>query len=166
MRDDAGGGGLPPRALGHPPPPPHPPFDALTCRPIDLLLLHWPRAGPNAVGDTLAAWQGLETALDAGVARAIGVSNFNASMLEVLLPRMRHRPVVAVTALARQHGSTAAYPHSTCRLPCYAMPHARTHSAWQTSDCQQKRTPVRSPLACSTADTTHQASSRLTPVRC
>jgi hypothetical protein len=35
--------------------------------PIDLLLLHWPCAGANAVEDTLAAWQGLEAALNAGM---------------------------------------------------------------------------------------------------
>ena len=62
--------------------------------PIDLLLLHWPCAGPHAVEDTLATWRGLEAALDAGAARAIGVSNFNASLLAELLPRMKHKPMV------------------------------------------------------------------------
>jgi 2,5-diketo-D-gluconate reductase A len=61
---------------------------------IDLLLLHWPCAGVDAVEDTLAAWRGLEAALNAGVTRAIGVSNFNASFLETLLPRMKTKPAV------------------------------------------------------------------------
>lgn len=62
--------------------------------PIDLLLLHWPCAGLTPVEDTLAAWHELEAALESGATRAIGVSNFNASLLETLLPRMVHKPVV------------------------------------------------------------------------
>ena len=49
-------------------------LDSAILGPIDLLLLHWPCAGAHAVDDTLAAWQRLEAALDAGVTR---VRNFS-----------------------------------------------------------------------------------------
>ena len=47
---------------------------------LDLVLLHWPCA---TLEQTLEAYSGLEAALANGLTRAIGVSNFNASLLAV-----------------------------------------------------------------------------------
>ena len=48
---------------------------------VDLLLLHWPCDDPK---ETLAVYRSLEAYAAAGKARAIGVSNFNASQLATL----------------------------------------------------------------------------------
>lgn len=60
----------------------------LDAGPVDLMLLH------QAVGDVRGAWRALEDAVDDGLVRAIGVSNFAVSDLEKLLPTARIRPVV------------------------------------------------------------------------
>ena len=59
--------------------------------PVDLILLHWPCTTAES---TLAAYRGLEAALAAGKTKAIGVSNFNASLLAALLPEMEVKPAV------------------------------------------------------------------------
>ena len=57
---------------------------------IDLMLLHWPAAGPGEGTPTLnrqqrrAAWQVLETMYEKGWCRAIGVSNYDVKHLEQL----------------------------------------------------------------------------------
>ena len=43
---------------------------------IDLYLVHWPQHGPTW------AWLGMERALERGLARSVGVSNFSAADLE------------------------------------------------------------------------------------
>jgi 2,5-diketo-D-gluconate reductase A len=55
---------------------------------LDLLLLHQP------VGDIAGAWRAMEEAVDEGIVRSIGVSNFTVADLEDLLPKARIRPVV------------------------------------------------------------------------
>jgi len=57
----------------------------------DLLLLHWPC---DTLADTLAAYAQLEDALEQGLTRAIGVSNFNVSMLKKMLPAIKVKPAV------------------------------------------------------------------------
>ena len=49
---------------------------------VDLLLIHWPV--PSA-GKYVDAWEGLIAARDAGLARSIGVSNFNPDHLERII---------------------------------------------------------------------------------
>ena len=54
---------------------------------IDLLILH--QALPSAFGRTLEAYRALETLLDGGKVRAIGVSNFMVEHLTTLLDARR-----------------------------------------------------------------------------
>ena len=75
---------------------------------LDLYLIHWPVAirpavgFPSAADDLLppedarlrATWDGMEAALDAGLTRHIGVSNFSIRKLQVLLQHGRIRPEV------------------------------------------------------------------------
>jgi len=63
-------------------------LERLDCGPIDLLLLHQP------VGDVRGAWRAMEDAVDLGVVRGIGVSNFAVTDLERLLPAARIAPLV------------------------------------------------------------------------
>lgn len=63
-------------------------LERLDCGPVDLLLLHQP------VGDVKGAWRAMEDAVDQGVVRAIGVSNFAVADLQRLLPSARIAPVV------------------------------------------------------------------------
>jgi len=63
-------------------------LERLDCGPLDLLLLHQP------VGDVKGAWRAMEDAVDQGVVRAIGVSNFAVADLERLLPVARIAPVL------------------------------------------------------------------------
>ena len=63
----------------------------LLGRPVDLLLLHWPC---DHLADTLSSYAALKDALAKGLTRAIGVSNFNASMLKKILPAVKVKPAV------------------------------------------------------------------------
>ena len=58
---------------------------------VDLMLLHWPC---DTYEQTLNAYLDLEKALTSGVTRAIGVSNFNASLLERLSKDVTVQPAV------------------------------------------------------------------------
>jgi len=58
---------------------------------VDLMLLHWPC---NTYEQTLQAYTDLEKALEQGVTRAIGVSNFNASLLARLKDDVTTQPAV------------------------------------------------------------------------
>ena len=58
---------------------------------VDLILLHWPC---NTYEQTLQAYTDLEAALTAGSTRAIGVSNFNASLLARLSKDIKTQPAV------------------------------------------------------------------------
>jgi endoglycosylceramidase len=56
--------------------------------PLDLVLIHFPGLTPSGASDPAAiraTWRGLESALALGLTRAIGVSNFERSDLEVVL---------------------------------------------------------------------------------
>jgi 2,5-diketo-D-gluconate reductase B len=53
---------------------------------IDLLLVHWPRGGAPIEEQT----DGLNRAVDAGKARYIGVSNYNAEMFRIASDFSRH----------------------------------------------------------------------------
>ncbi len=73
---------------------------------LDLYLIHWPVAHkkgyvfPNTGADMLSleelplsqTWKGLETALDKGLCRHIGVSNFSIAKLKALLETARLQP--------------------------------------------------------------------------
>merc|ERR1712005_62629 len=53
--------------------------------------MHWPCANPH---DTLAAWRMMETAVAEGKARAIGVSNFNDTLLAGLIKEAKIKPAI------------------------------------------------------------------------
>lgn len=57
---------------------------------LDLYLVHWPGSDERI----RAVWPALESALDAGKVRSIGVSNFHVHRLNMLLENSRVRPVV------------------------------------------------------------------------
>ena len=56
--------------------------EKLGLGPIDLYLIHWPRA--NSPADRLASWKALEKLQRDGVVRTIGVSNYSLRHLEEL----------------------------------------------------------------------------------
>ena len=91
-------------------------LERLDCGPLDLLLLHQP------VGDVRGAWRAMEDAVDQGVVRAIGVSNFAMSDLERLLPAARIPPAVDQVEL---------HPHwQQPHLLPYLAQHAIVPEAW------------------------------------
>jgi diketogulonate reductase-like aldo/keto reductase len=55
---------------------------------VDLYLIHWPRGGPTW------AWPGMERSHERGLARSIGVSNFDADELGAVLQEARVPPAV------------------------------------------------------------------------
>jgi diketogulonate reductase-like aldo/keto reductase len=55
---------------------------------LDLYLIHWPQGGPTW------AWEGMEAALERGLTRAIGVSNFNLDELAQVIDVGRVPPAV------------------------------------------------------------------------
>ncbi|KAJ2714277.1 hypothetical protein H4R19_001812 [Coemansia spiralis] len=73
---------------------------------LDLLLVHWPFALKPEVGyddptpsdldnvPIMDTWRAMEALADTGKVRAIGVSNFNATILRKMLPQCRIKPAV------------------------------------------------------------------------
>ena len=55
---------------------------------VDLYLVHWPQGGPTWM------WPGMERAHERGLARSIGVSNFDAAELDAVLSQARVPPAV------------------------------------------------------------------------
>ena len=55
---------------------------------VDLYLVHWPQGGPTW------AWPGMEASVEAGLTKAIGISNFNAAELQELLKTSQIQPAV------------------------------------------------------------------------
>jgi diketogulonate reductase-like aldo/keto reductase len=55
---------------------------------VDLYLIHWPQGGPTW------AWPGMERAHERGLARSIGVSNFDVGELDAVLAQAGVPPVV------------------------------------------------------------------------
>jgi diketogulonate reductase-like aldo/keto reductase len=55
---------------------------------VDLYIIHWPQGGPTW------AWEGMQRAQEAGLARSIGVSNFSAKEIDELLAVSDSDPVV------------------------------------------------------------------------
>lgn len=55
---------------------------------LDLYLVHWPQGGPTR------AWPGMERALERGLTRAVGVSNFDVGELERVVAAADAPPLV------------------------------------------------------------------------
>jgi 2,5-diketo-D-gluconate reductase A len=55
---------------------------------VDLYLVHWPKGGP------MRAWPGMEKALQRGLTKSIGVSNFSAADLDAVSRSAFSAPVV------------------------------------------------------------------------
>lgn len=82
----------------------------LRLKQLDLYYIHWPFPNTHEAGASpdsrdpnakpydpeayLATYRELEKALDDGLIRAIGTSNMTVPKLRLLLPEVRHRPVV------------------------------------------------------------------------
>ena len=66
-------------------------LDALAVERLDLYLIHWPAADQDLY---VAAWRALETLVNDGLVRAIGVSNFQPAHLERLLADTDVAPAV------------------------------------------------------------------------
>lgn len=66
-------------------------FDMLGLEYIDLMLIHWPCDDLEA---TVATYKAMEPYAKAGRIKALGISNFNASALAALLPRVDVKPSV------------------------------------------------------------------------
>ena len=69
----------------------------LTCDYLDLYLMHWPASKalhPDWAEINASVWARMESLVKAGKVRYIGVSNFNQTQLEALLPRCSVFPLV------------------------------------------------------------------------
>jgi diketogulonate reductase-like aldo/keto reductase len=64
---------------------------------VDLYLVHWPRGGGTW------AWPGMERARELGLARSIGVSNYDVTELEEVLAEAKSPPVVNQVLLSPFH---------------------------------------------------------------
>lgn len=75
-------------------------IDDLQCSYLDLALVHWPDAWipgtetPDPEVSLRETWEALETMVDQGAVRYLGVSNFGLKALEDLLSWARIKPVV------------------------------------------------------------------------
>jgi 2,5-diketo-D-gluconate reductase A len=87
---------------------------------VDLVLLH----APSTAADNLVAWQQLEQFVASGRARYIGVSNFQTSHLDALLPNCRTRPCmnqIEVTPFHTQTALVAACRQQGIRIAAYSV---------------------------------------------
>jgi diketogulonate reductase-like aldo/keto reductase len=55
---------------------------------VDLYLVHWPEGGPTW------AWPGMQLALERGLTRSIGISNFGVAQLDRVIAIATHPPAV------------------------------------------------------------------------
>jgi diketogulonate reductase-like aldo/keto reductase len=62
-------------------------LERLGLEQVDLYIIHWPQGGPTW------AWPGMERAHERGLARSIGVSNFDVGELDALLAEAEVPPV-------------------------------------------------------------------------
>lgn len=58
---------------------------------VDLWLVHWPPAHP---GDSIPVWREMLAARDAGLARAVGVSNYSTAQIDELIQATEESPAV------------------------------------------------------------------------
>lgn len=72
-------------------------LDTLGLDYVDLMLLHWPC---DTLEESLNTYRAMERMVEAGTARAIGVSNFNASWLEQLYKQAKIKPSINQCALS------------------------------------------------------------------
>ncbi|XP_026740464.1 aldo-keto reductase AKR2E4-like [Trichoplusia ni] len=65
---------------------------------VDLYLVHWPvsvnEKGEDAAIDYLETWKGMEQTVSLGLAKSIGVSNFNEEQLDRLIKNATIKPVI------------------------------------------------------------------------
>ena len=66
-------------------------LDMLGLDYVDLMLLHWPC---DSFNETLATYTEMEKMVAAGTAKAIGISNFNASMVDRIVASAKIKPAV------------------------------------------------------------------------
>jgi len=94
-------------------------LDMLGLGYVDLMLLHWPC---DTIEGSAAAYKAMEPFLASGQAKAIGISNFNASAIEALLPLVNTKPSVNQCgfSIAGHDESTSLWgrddiTHAACR---------------------------------------------------
>eukprot|EP00854_Cymbomonas_tetramitiformis_P014349 gene14349-16969_t len=81
-------------------------FDQLGQPYVDLMLLHWPC---EKLEDTVAAYKALESLVSSKKARAIGVSNFNSTMIDALMQQVSVKPAVNQCGFSIGGHNTSAY---------------------------------------------------------
>ncbi|MEU6020599.1 aldo/keto reductase [Micromonospora sp. NPDC047134] len=64
---------------------------ALGVDQVDLWLVHWP---PSEPGDLIPVWREMLAARDAGLARAVGVSNFSTGQIDELIQATQEPPAI------------------------------------------------------------------------
>ena len=101
-------------------------FEMLQLDYIDLMLVHWPC---DDFEDSVKTYKAMEPYVRSGKIKAIGVSNFNASALEMLLPRVSVKPVVNQAAFSiAGHTEDLWGRDDATRTACAA--HGVTYSAY------------------------------------
>lgn len=83
---------------------------------VDLLLIHWPTT------NSLETYRALETALKAGKARAIGLSNFNPNQIDLVLQNSTVKPAI-------DQIETHLYWQQS-KLRPYLAAHQIVHESW------------------------------------
>jgi diketogulonate reductase-like aldo/keto reductase len=120
---------------------------------VDLYLVHWPRRGP------LWAWPGMERALERGLAKSIGVSNYSAAEVDAVVAAGGAVPVVdqvQFSAVEYRRGLLSACQGHNVVLEAYSPlgtgKHLRNGTVAEIAE-RVGRTPRRccSAGACSTA---------------
>ena len=116
---------------------------------IDLMLMHWPC---DDFEHSVATYKAMEPYVKSGKIKAIGVSNFNASALNALLPRVSVKPSINQCACTRD--SNPRPLPLTSSVTCLASAHHL---------CLQAPSPLRgTPTTCGGATTRRRRRAKIT----
>jgi diketogulonate reductase-like aldo/keto reductase len=99
----------------------------LRLKQLDLYLIHWPVAGANrgavVTPPLRETWQAMEALVDAGLVKAIGLSNFSVKKAQAVLEYARVRP------------SVIQVPPSHAQLELGAVAHTAMHDVHCAAVC-------------------------------
>jgi len=102
----------------------------LRIKAADLILIHDPGLA-NETGTTAALWQGMQDALEQGLTRSIGVSNFNSTQIDELVAQ----PTTSIVPAVNQINMGVGGPNPEATLAACAKHNITAQAYWTLKHC-------------------------------